>query len=77
MTPKQFLRLHPKKYVMVTYEFGDPIYVAPLKNLNIQVTKSKDEAEIWSEMDNTPTKLEYYKVATGFQRLSFEHVELE
>lgn len=72
LTPKQFLQLHPTKYVMVTYEFGAPIYIAPLKEMKIQVTAVKSEAEIWSEMDNTPIKLEYHQIATGYKHLVFQ-----
>ena len=74
LTAKQYLKQHPDKYVMVTYEFGDPIYIAPLKDLQIQVTPDKKEAEIWSEMDTTPTKLAYHKAATGYTGLKLEKV---
>ena len=74
LTPRQFLKKHPDRYVMVTYEFEEPIYIAPLKNLQIQVTPNISEAEIWSELDNTPTKLEYHTICTGFKGLLFEKV---
>jgi hypothetical protein len=72
LTAKQYLKLHPEKYVMVTYEFGDPIYIAPLKDLQIQVTPNRTEAETWAEIDNTPVKLEYHKIVTGYRGLTFE-----
>ena len=72
LTAKQYLKLHPTKYVMVTYEFGDPIFIAPTQNLKVQVTNIKNEAEIWSELDNSPLKLDFYKSCTGFNRLQFE-----
>jgi hypothetical protein len=74
LTAKQYLKLHPDKYVMVTYEFGEPIFIAPLKNLQIQVTPIRNEAELWSELDNSPTKLQYHIVYTGYQGLKFEKV---
>ena len=74
LTPKQYLKLHPDKYVMVTYEFGKPIFIAPLKDLQIQVTPNRNEAETWSELDNTPTKLEYHIIATGYKGLKFEKI---
>lgn len=74
LTPKQYLERHPDKYVMVTHQFGEPIYIAPLKDLQIQVTPNKEEAEIWSEMDTTPTKLAYHRAATGYNDLKFEKV---
>ncbi len=74
MTARQYLKLHPNKYVMVTYEFGEPVYVAPLKDLQIQITPDRNAAELWSEMDNTPTKIDYHIVATGYKQLKFEKV---
>ena len=71
LTVKQYLKEHPDRYVMVTYEFGDPIYIAPLKDLEIQVTPNRNEAEEWSELDTT-TKLEYHRTVTGFKKLKFE-----
>jgi len=61
---------------MVTYEFGEPIFIAPLKDLQIQVTPDRVAAELWSELDNTPTKLDYHIVATGYKGLKFEKVFL-
>jgi len=74
LTAKQYLKMHSCKYVMITYEFGNPIYVAPLKDLLIQVTLNVDEAELWGELDTTQTKLEYHKVCTGYKELRFEIV---
>jgi hypothetical protein len=74
LTAKQYLKLHPDKYVMVTYEFEEPIFVAPLKDLQIQVTSNKSDAELWSELDTSPTKLDYHRAATGYKRLEFEKV---
>ena len=75
MTAKQYLKENPEKYVMVTHEFGDPIYIAPLKRLSdIEVTDSKESAEKWSAIDNTPAKLGYHKAVTGFTGLVFEQI---
>ena len=74
LTAKQYLKLHPDKYVMVTYEFGEPIFIAPLKDLQIQVTPNKNEAELWSELDNSPTKLEFHIASTGYSQLKFEMI---
>lgn len=71
-TLNQFISANPHKYIIVTYEFGDPIYIAPLKDLRIQVTPNKAEAETWTELDNTPIKLDYHKVVTGYNQLIFE-----
>jgi hypothetical protein len=74
LTPKQYLELHPSKYVMVTYEFGTPIYIAPLKDLQVQVTSDIAEAELWTELDKTPTKLGYHITLTGYKQLRFERI---
>lgn len=60
---------------MVTYEFGDAIFIAPLKDLQIQVTPNRTQAEIWTELDNTPSKLGYHKVATGYRELVLEKIQ--
>lgn len=77
LTAKQYLKLHPDKYVMVTYEFGEPIFIAPLKDLQIQVTPDRDVAEVWSELDNSPNKLEYHIASTGYSQLKFEKIQIE
>ena len=74
LSAKEYLKLHPEKYVMVTYEFGEPIFIAPLKDMNIQVTPNKEDAEKWSSMDNTPNKLSYHIAATGYKGLKFEQI---
>ena len=52
--------------VMVSYEFGKPLYVAPLQKMNIQVTDKAEEAETWhSQFDCV--KLDYYKAVTGYE----------
>lgn len=72
MTAKQFLAANPQKYVMVTYEFGAPIFIAQQKLSGIEVTESREAAEIWSAMDNTPAKLRYFSAVTGYKALTFE-----
>lgn len=74
LTAKQYLKQHSDKYVIVTYEFSDPIFIAPLENLQIQITPNRVEAETWTELDNTPIKLEYHKTVTGYRELMFEKV---
>jgi len=74
LTAKEYLKLHPDQYVMVTYEFGDPIYIAPLKDLQIQVTPNRNEAELWGELDNSPTKLQFHIATTGYKGLKCEKV---
>jgi len=48
LTPKQYLKQYPAQYVMVTYEFGEPMFIVSLKNLQIQIALSKNETELWS-----------------------------
>lgn len=59
--------------VMVTRQYGAPIYIAPLKNSEIQVTDKLEEAEIWGEMDSE-TKLNYHRSVTGWDELEFEEL---
>ncbi len=75
LTAKQYLKIHRNKYVLVTYEFGSPIFIAPLKDLQIQVTDKREHAELWSELDISPMKLEYHNVATGYKKLEFEKID--
>ena len=74
LTSKQFLKLHPDQYIIVTYEFGEPIFIAPLKDLQTQVALNRNEAELWCELDNSPAKLEYHIACTGYKGLKFEKV---
>ena len=74
ITAKQYLKLHADQFVMVTYEFGEPIFIAPLKDLQIQITPNRREAELWSELDNSPTKLQYHIAFTGYKGLKFEKI---
>jgi hypothetical protein len=55
--------------VMVTYEFGAPLYIAPLdKTLTPQITDKISEATIWSEFDGQG-KLNYHCAITGYKKL--------
>ncbi len=74
LTAKQYLKLHPEKYVMVTYEFGAPIFIAPCSLMKVNVTDKKESAEQWSSMDNTPMKLGYHQTVTGYKGLIFEQI---
>lgn len=65
---------NPGNFAMVSTEFGYPVYVAPLKNLEIQVTDNKEEAEKWSYADTLSVlKLKSHQKATGLQ-LTFEKI---
>lgn len=74
LTARQYLKLHPDKFVMVTYEFGEPIYIAPLQNSEIQVTLDRTEAEKWGGLDNSSAKLSYHAAYTGYKMLMFERI---
>lgn len=63
---------------MVTYEFGEPVFIAPLNGRlsGVNVAPSQSEAELWDEKDTaSPHKLDYYKVLTGYKSLQFEEVK--
>lgn len=70
ITRKQAMKLYPDNKVMVTREFGYDLFIAPLKNGNIDICEKKEDAQKWSELDGT--KLDYYKAVTGYKGLKFE-----
>lgn len=72
LTVKEYLALHPEMYIMVTYEFGEPIFIAPCADLKVKVTSNKEEAQKWSAVDNSSTKLDFHRRVTGYQSLIFE-----
>lgn len=75
MTIKELNKLHPEKYVMVTYEFGAPLYIAPVKNLRTQITTEKNQAEVWSYADTlSAMKLKMAKHETGYKELKYEMI---
>lgn len=61
---------------MVTYEFGNPVYIAPMngKLSGINVTPNRGDAEKWDERDLSPNKLDYYKTISGYKELKFESI---
>ncbi len=70
MTGKQYLKLHPEKFLLVTREFGNPVYISK----SYGVTDDKNDAEIWSSLDNNDTKIGYYTDVTKFTGLKFEQI---
>ncbi|MFD3003108.1 hypothetical protein ACFS7Z_22285 [Pontibacter toksunensis] len=73
MNIEELNKLHPEKYVLVTYEYEYPIYIAPLHNLEIQICSKKEDAEVWSYADMlSEAKLSYHKIATGYKELVWE-----
>ncbi len=78
MTAKQYLKLHPEKYIMVTYETGSPVYICEpsTKGLfDVGITDKREDAIEWSAIDNTPTKLGWYVNKTGYKNLVFEIIK--
>ena len=69
---KEILREFPSNMVMVTYEFGTPIYIAPTKNGAVTITDKKGDAELWSELDLS--KLKFIQTLSGYADLKFEKV---
>ena len=75
MTAKQYLKLHPEKYVLTSNEHGSPLYVAPSTDLHrVDLTTEINKAEQWDSLSNTPTKLGYYRYKTGLKNLEFIQV---
>jgi hypothetical protein len=57
--------------IMVTHQFGKPVYIAPCNKGEMQITDKKQNAERWSKFDRT--KIEYQKALTGYE-LVFETI---
>ena len=76
MTSRQYLKLHPEKYVMVTYEFGEPIYMGELDGrMRRTATTDKNKAVKWTALDNAHAgKLEYAALETGYKNLVWEQI---
>lgn len=54
------------RFVMVSEEFGHPIYVGPTEGHGVpNLTDRKEEAEVWKEKDRHSVKLSYYRTVTG------------
>lgn len=62
---KYNLKKTEKCLVMVSYEFGYPLYIAPYVKVEARATDKKEEAEIWSEFDTI--KIEMAKYLTGYK----------
>jgi len=62
------------KKVMVTHQYGAPIYIAPALGDGIEVTDKLSEAEVWGEND-TETKLKYHRAITCWDGIQFETIE--
>lgn len=60
------------KYILVTREFSNPVYIAPCSLQSVNVTDRKEEAAQWDERDITAAKLGYHRAVTGFNKLLFE-----
>lgn len=63
-----------QSFVMVTYEFGAPSYIAPANGLTPNITDKISEAETWSEFDGQG-KLDYHRAVTGWKGLIYEEVK--
>lgn len=74
MTKKEYLQAHPEKYVMVTSELGSPVYIAPVKDAQMQFTTDKAKAEIWTSIDNTPQRLAFHRNISGLTGLQYEQI---
>lgn len=62
LTAKQFLKLYSDKNPIVTYEFGTTIFIELFKGLKIQFAINKAEAELWSELNKLPSKLDAHAI---------------
>ena len=60
MTVAQLNKQNPGKWVMT----DGVVFVAPLKNLRLNLTTEKAEAEKWSYADTLSIKLNYHRAVT-------------
>lgn len=66
---------NPGVYVLVSREFGEPIFIAPLKHLQIQPCFEVEEAQKWTYADTLSVmKLGYHKAVTGLNGLVWEKI---
>lgn len=70
MTAKQYLKAHPEMYVLVTYEFGEPLYVLP--GLKTEISHDRKEAAQWDALSNSEHRLNFYRSTTGYKELKWE-----
>jgi len=76
LTLRQINKKYPFKYVMVSRQFGEPIFIGPLDNMMRHTPVfEKSEAVTWGVVDTlSPLKLEFARFETGLD-LTFEKVE--
>jgi hypothetical protein len=72
LTTKQYFKLHPEKYGLVTYEHGDPIYILPGLDTNVTSDVSEALADSWDSLSNSEHRLNFYKNLTGLKELKWE-----
>lgn len=72
MNIKQLNKENPGQWVMVTNEFGNPVYIASGSLSGVNITDNIHEAEKWSYADTlSSAKLPYHKAVTGYNGLEF------
>jgi len=64
--------LRKEKKVMVTRQYGTPIYISQSVDLQIRSTDKKEDAAIWDGFDGD-NKLDFHRVVTGWE-LEWEYV---
>ena len=66
------------EYVLVTYEFGYPIYIGELdEHLKITFTKVLTDAKKWGELAATHEgKLKFHQAVTGYKELKFQKITI-
>jgi len=74
-TIKQLNKENPEKYIMVSDNNGLAIYIAPLKDLTIQITDKKEDSQLWSYADIlSDMKVRFHAASTGLKDLRWERV---
>jgi len=62
---REYLALHPEKYVMAANGDDCTLYVAPTIGGKIQVTDNIELAEIWDSLNLSDMRLRIHSLATG------------
>ncbi len=73
---KESNKKNPEKYVLVTREFGEPIYLGPLDNrMHYTPVFEATEAKTWDYIDTQRTGVvEMARISAGLKGIQFEKI---
>lgn len=70
LTGRQYNKINPEKYVMRS---GN-IFIAPQELSGCKTTVVKSEAEVWTALDATESRLSFFKALCGLKDLKYEQL---